>query len=175
MIRYFNNIPKKENFSNDDNIFYNYDAQTQNIGSSNDDNQYVKFFFSQKVIDIISRKVTKLTKGVDEHGRDIIIPNDKIFWTMNTVYSSYNQPSGFDNQNFSGIHTSIEYIENLIQQTVDRIVYDVTNTLGIEQCMNKWTNWTSLYGDFNDEKLRAHPPIKIQRKRPTPMQFFEKY
>lgn len=162
--------PSDKNTDTEKNVYLNYFQQTQHIGSSNDDNPYVKEFFSKNVVDFISKQSTYLLKGVDEKGRDITVPDRRIFEVMNTVYSSYNFPTGFDTK-----MTKTEYIENMIGETIARIVYDVKNTLEYEQCTNKYTIWTTTYGDFNKERLRQHAPIKILKNRPNSFEFNMKY
>ena len=45
----------------------------------------------------------------------------------------------------------------------------------VEANNKKLTIWNSLYGDFNDQGLRAHPPIKIRKKHGQYMAFNMKY
>lgn len=160
----------QSNKDSNSNSYLDYFQQTQFIGSNNNDNLYVKEFFSQNVVDFISQKITLLLDGVDEQKRDIIVPDKRIFEVMNTVYSSYNYPSGFDT-NIS----KYDYIQQMIGEVITRTVYDVKNTLGYEQCTNKYTIWSTLYGDFNKEQVRAHAPIKILKNRPNSFQFNMKY
>jgi len=162
--------PSDNNNTNKDNVYIDYFQQTQFVGSNSEDNMYIHEFFSQNVVNFISNKCTQLLDGVDEKGREIIVPDKRIFEVMNTVYSSYNYPMGFD-----ATISKEKYIQNMIGDTIARIVYDVKNTLQYEQCTNKYTIWTSVYGDFNKEKLRQHAPIKILKNRPNSFQFNMKY
>jgi hypothetical protein len=102
-------------------------------------------------------------KGIDEEGRDIVIPDNRILEVMNTVQQSYNFATGFD----APVLTPQTYFDNMVNQTIERIVYDVSNTLQIEQCNMKKTIWTTVLGDFNKEKLQGHSQIKIRNKHPT--------
>lgn len=165
-----NLLTPSDNNTNKDNVYIDYFQQTQFVGSNSEDNMYIHEFFSQNVVNFISNKCTQLLDGVDEKGREIIVPDKRIFEVMNTVYSSYNYPMGFD-----ATISKEKYIQNMIGDTIARIVYDVKNTLQYEQCTNKYTIWTSVYGDFNKEKLRQHAPIKILKNRPNSFQFNMKY
>ena len=165
-----NILTPSDNNNNKGNVYIDYFQQTQHVGSNNNDNPYIGEFFSQNVVDFISKRCTELLEGVDEKKREIIIPNKRIFEVMNTVYSSYNYPTGFD----SSISKE-QYIQNMIGDSIARIVYDVKNTLQYEQCRNKYTIWTTLYGDFNKDKLRQHAPIKILKNRPNSFEFNMKY
>jgi len=162
--------PSDINTDTEKNVYLNFFQQTQHVGSNNYDNEYVKEFFTTNVVNFISSRCTFLLNGVDEKGRDIIVPDKRIFEVMNTVYSSYNYPTGFDTR-----ISKSQYIENMIGETITRIVYDVKNTLEYEQCTNKYTIWNTTYGDFNKEKLRQYAPIKILKKRPNSFEFNMKY
>ena len=166
-------LPKKLNNPRQNkktNTYFMYDRQFRNVGSNIDDNEYIKEYFSRNTVDLISDEITKQLKGVEKHGKDIIVPDDKIFWVMNTVYDSFNYPQGFDTH-----FQWDEYLTSMIDQTIERIVFDVKNTLGYEQCMNGYTAWTMVLGDFNEKGLRSHAPVKIRNKHPNHMQFFERY
>ena len=145
------------------NIYYSTDYQMKYVGSKKDDNIIVREFFSKKSVDEISKQCTLQLKGIDEQGRDIIIPDKRILEVMNTVEQSYNFATGFD----APVITPEGYIQNMINESIERIVYDVSNTLQIEQCNRKKTVWTTVLGDFNKEKLQSHSKIKIRHKHPS--------
>jgi hypothetical protein len=63
----------------------------------------------------------------------------------------------------------------MINQTINLIVNDVKNNLETEENNKKLTIWTTVYGDFNEQGLRSHPPIKIRNKKPASMQFNMNY
>ena len=140
-----------------DNTFYQSDDQKYKfIGSNININPIVQQFFSKDTVDYISYQITKLTKGVHEHNRDIILPDDKILFLMNTVYLSYNPRQGFDQSN-----TGNEYLQSLVGQTISRAVFDIKNVLGYEQSISKYTVWDTILGEENDRGLRSYAPIKL--------------
>ena len=145
------------------NIYYASDYQKKYVGSKADDSIVVKEFFSKNTVDYISYQCTLQLKGIDEEGRDIVIPDNRILEVMNTVQQSYNFATGFDAPQL----TPQTYFDNMVNQTIERIVYDVSNTLQIEQCNMKKTIWTTVLGDFNKEKLQGHSQLKIRHKHPT--------
>lgn len=161
------------------NIYYDYDEKYRNIGQEFKEDPLVKNFFSKNTVDPISKMVTKMLNGVDEYGREIIVPDNRILEVMNSVYYSYNPRNGFD----SAMSHS-EYFDSLVGQTISRIVYDVKNTLQYESCMNKKNIWTTLLdgpkqgsveGEFNESGLRSYAPIKLKNKRPNSFEFNMKY
>ena len=144
------------------NVYYTSDYQKKYIGSKIDDNIAVMEFFSKNTVDYISAECTKQLKGIDEQGRDIVIPDNRILEVMNTVQLSYNFPTGFG----APVMTPQIYYDNMVSQTIERIVFDVSNTIQIEQCNLKKTIWTTVLGDFNKERLQSHSQIKIRNKHP---------
>lgn len=156
--------------SDADNTYYFTDQQYKFVGSDIADNPIVKQFFSKNSVDFISAKITELTKDVDERGREIVVPDDKILHLMNSVYLSYNPKQGFDTH-----WSSKEYFDSLIEQTITQAVFDVRNVLAYEQCTAKYTLWDTILGEDNERGLRGYAPIKIREKRPNSMEFNMKY
>lgn len=153
-----------------DNTYYKSDQQYKYIGSSIDDNPNVKEFFSKNTVDYISSRITDMTRDVDERGREIIVPDDKILHLMNSVYLSYNPKKGFDTKS-----SPEEYLDSLIEQTITQAVFDVRNVLAYEQCMAKYTVWDTILGEDNERGVRGYAPIKVREKRPNSMEFNMKY
>ena len=161
------------------NIYYEYDEHYRNVGHEFNEIPLIKNFFSKNTVDPISKKITEMLNGVDEYGREIIVPDRRILEVMNSVYSSYNPRNGFDSA-----MTPNEYFDSLVGQTISRIVYDVKNTLEYESCMNKKNIWTTLLDgprqgsvedEFNTSGLRSYAPIKLKNKRPNSFEFNMKY
>jgi hypothetical protein len=125
---------------------------------------------------MISKKITQLTKGVDQYNRDLIVPDEIICDVIDGVYSKYKP-------NVGDIFTRYQIesdapdtiIQNIIDQTIEIITYGLRNQYGMENANYKLSAWVQILGDFNTNGLRAHPIIKTQEKRPSTMQFFENY
>ena len=140
-------------------------------------NEKVAFIFSQKNINYLSQTITEALRGVDPEGRDIIIPDDKICNVLNSVFRDGTRP------NIGDIYT--RYIIPPIQtrndimdinnQTIAIIVDYIKNEIGMTENNKKLTVWNSLYGDFNEAGLRAHPTIKIRKRHPQYMAFNMNY
>lgn len=137
----------------------------------------VREFFSQKTVNLISRKVSELTMGVDAQNRKIVVPDKTICGIMDNVYSSFRPPTGdiFTRYIIPSGMTPEDYVAQMIQQVIQILVSDVTVNLGIEENNRKLTVWTTLMGDFNQHGLRAHAPIKVLNKRPNAFQFNMNY
>lgn len=127
--------------------------------------------FDKNTIKYISQKVTENLEGLDSKNRSIIVPDNTIVNVLDTVYNNYVPSVG-------GLYKkNIQYskYEHVIAHTIDIIVDDVSYNISRDICNSNRTIWTTLLGDFNDHKLRSHPPIKIRNKRPQPMQFNMNY
>jgi hypothetical protein len=140
-------------------------------------NDCIKKYFSQDTVDIIARKVTELTLGVDPKNRPIVVPDTTICGIMSEVYQSYRPPTGdiYGRYNVPSGTGPESYVQNMIDQTIEIITSDIRNNLEMEENNRKLTIWTTVYGDFNEHGLRAHPPIKVLNKRPNPMEFHMRY
>jgi hypothetical protein len=134
-------------------------------------------YFSKKTVDIISRKITELTMGVDPKNRPIIVSTPNICGVMSTVYQNYRPPTGdiYGRYNVPSGTGQQSFNQNMIDQVIEIITNDVKNNLEMEENNRKLTIWTTVYGDFNEHGLRQHPPIKVLNKRPNPMEFHMRY
>ena len=140
-------------------------------------NECVRKYFSKETADIISKKVTELTMGVDPKNRPIMVPLTTICGIMSEVYQSYRPPTGDIYSRYivpSGTGPQ-SYVQNMIDQVIEIITSNVRNSLEMEENNRKLTIWTTVYGDFNEHGLRQHAPIKVLNKRPNPMEFNMKY
>jgi hypothetical protein len=140
-------------------------------------NKCIKKYFSKETVDLISRKITELTLGVDSQNRPIKVPDKNISLIMSSVYDSFKPPTGDIYSRYiipSGMSPE-SYIQQMINQTIQIITSQITTTLKTEEYNKSLTIWTTVLGDFNEKGLRSHAPIKIRRKRPNPMQFNMNY
>ena len=138
-----------------------------------EDNVGIREYFDTKTVRTISNKVTELLQGVDPENRPIIVPDKTICSIMSQIYYSYRPPTGDIYSRYivpSGT-SSESYVQNMIDQVIEVITSNVRNSLGMEENNRKLSIWTTVYGDFNEHSLRAHPPIKIRNKRPQPFMF----
>lgn len=151
------------------NDFMRYVGYTEN-------NADIKEYFSSNTVRKISKVVTRLLQGVDPKGRPIIVPDETICNVMSEIYDSYRPQTGDIFTRYVVPNgQSEDYIQKMINQVIEIITNDVKVNLGMEEWNSKLSIWSTLYGDFNSQGLRQHPPIKILRKRPKPMAFHMNY
>lgn len=159
-------------------IYYsnpNNSSFLRNVGYA-EYNDYAKRLFSDETINIISKKVTELTKGVHPSGRPIVVPNDKIAYVIDTIYQDYRPPT----QDIYGRYNiplteSGSYYNSIVNQTIELITSDIRNTIETDIKNSKLSVWTTILGDFNAEGLRAYPPIKTRERKWQSAFFFENY
>ena len=125
----------------------------------------IRKYFSPQITRIISRKITQLLQGVDKENRPIIVPDDTIHNVLNNVYTAYRPPT----KDIYGRYNIPTYnpendVQNMIDQTIEIITSDVRANLGMQQCNEALSAWTTVFGDFNEHGLRQHAPIKIRER-----------
>jgi hypothetical protein len=160
-----------------DNIYPNDDNFYRFVGYSHKENNCITEYFSQKTVDIIKNKVTELTLGVDPYNRPYVVADKVIYHVMSQIYDSFRPATGgiYTRYIMPSGTTSLSYVNNMINQVIEVITMDIKTTTGIEENNKKLTVWTTLYGDFNEHKLKQHSKIKVQNKRPAPFQFNMNY
>ena len=164
------------NLTDDSNITVRNNNFLRNVGYAED--SQTKKLFEPKNIEIISKKITELLMGVDPDNRPIIVPNNRILNVIDSVNANYVPQVGGDiysRYNILSDDNCPSYIQQIIDHSIEIIVSDVRNNLGMEEYNKKLSVWTTVLGDFNEKQLRGHDVIKVRERRPNPMQFFENY
>lgn len=141
------------------------------------DSEYLAYLFSDETINVLSKQITDALKGVDEKGRDIIIPNDKIANVLSSVYrfgtvtdigSPFSKDIVPNNQERNDVR-------NIFNQTINIIVSTIRDEIEIIQNNKKLSVWDTVLGSFNNQGLRSHAPIKIRKRHPQMMAFNMNY
>lgn len=130
-----------------------------------EDNACIRKYFSLQTVRDISKKITELLYGVDRENRPIIVPDKTIVKVMNDIYSSY-RPETKDIYGRYNIPTDgVEsYVANMIDQVIAVITSDVRANIGMQQCNEALSAWTTVLGDFNEHGLRQHSKIKVRER-----------
>ena len=149
----------------------------RHVGWKSDDlNSCITGFYSIETVNLISKKITELTKGVDKQNRSIIVPNQRIAEVMDGVYRNFRPPTSdiFSRYNIEN-NEQTNIVQSLIDQTIEIITSNIKNQLGMEQNNQTLSAWVQVYGNFNPHNLTQHAPIKIKEKRIPSMQFNMNY
>jgi len=139
-------------------------------------NTCVRDFFSPQTVKFISDKVTELTRGVDPKNRPIIVPDHRISEVMSSVFAKFRPATGdiYGRYNVPS-QEQPDTITSMIDQTIEVITSYIKNELGMIQGNQTLSAWVQVYGDFNTNQLRAHPPIKTKERKPQTMMFNMNY
>lgn len=142
-----------------------------------ENNSCIQEYFSPQTIRLISNKISELLEGVDPEGRKIVVPDKNIASVMSNIQKNFRPPTGdiYGRYNVPNGFGSDNYVQSMIDQTIEIIVSDVRTNLEMAENNRKLTVWSTVLGDFNAQKIRAHPEIKIRKRRPAPMQFNMNY
>lgn len=158
-------------------------------GSFNPDDNYSRYvgwndtspglqkYFSPDNVRMISAKITDLLQGVDPGGRPIVVTDRVIGSVLSSVYNTFTPQTGdiYSRYNIPNGMSPENYLQSMIDQTIEIIVNNIRDEYEMIENNRKLTIWSTVYGDFNAQKLRAHPQIKIRKRRPDPMQFNMNY
>ena len=124
----------------------------------------------------MSCKITELLMGVNKDNRPIIVPDKTICSVMSAVYENFRPETGdiFGRYNVPKARAT-NYVQRMMDEVINIITTDVKVNLGMEECNQKLTKWTTVLGDFNVHGLRSHSKIRLREKRVQPMMFNMNY
>jgi hypothetical protein len=93
---------------------------------------------------------------------------------MDSIWSNFRPNTGdiatrytINNEN---PYRYINYSSDIIRQVITVIVNDIKNYIDITKNNNDFSIWNTLSG-INSRGLRHHPTIKLNERRPNPLQF----
>jgi hypothetical protein len=147
--------------------FVGYDATV--AASSN-----FQYLWEPERMKMYQQKITQLLEGVGPNGRPIIVPLDKIGSVLYTCFET-NKPTIGDIYSRYIIPETREDIAQIVDRMINIIVSTIRNEFENNANNQRLTVWNSLLGDFNEQGLRAHAPIKLRKNRIPFMQFNMNY
>ena len=171
-------LPSYSELSNFSNTSHDFGYQAH-VGWENTSNfsTMLEYLYSVENLTRLQKEITTLLHGVHPDGKDIIVPVENI---MNVVSNIF--------ENATRTQVGTPYFRDVIPQAQSRNDIDTINKQSIQAICNmlrtqfemeannkKLTVWNTMYGDFNKEGLRAHPPIKLRNRHPQYMAFNMKY
>lgn len=150
-------------------------AFLQYVGYSYNNNECLQNLFSTENVNEMSREITKHLRGVHPSGKDILVPNTRIYEVLTSVNENYRSNTGDIFTRYNLQRDVIDDYKYIRAQTIDIIVNTIRDELGIEANNKALTVWTSVLGEQNNHRMRAHDVIKIRKRRPAVMQFNMNY
>lgn len=156
--------------TNVDSNFYRYVGYDESTDCMSD-------LFSEKNLNSMSNEITKRLKGVDKNGRDIVVPLRTIGGVLSSVYLDGRDKSiGDVFTRYNIINNDVDRLAQiLILQTIQIIVDQIRNEYEMKDNNEKMSVWNSILGDYNENGLRQHSPIKIRQNHPQYMMFNMNY
>jgi hypothetical protein len=141
------------------------------------ENPNYRVLFSEENMLAYQKEITRLLTGVGPNNRPIIVPLDTIGNVLYQCYETNTPRVGDIYSRYIQSENSLQRndIETIQKRAINIIVTQIRNEYGMAENNQKLTIWSTLYGDFNDQGLRSHPPIKLRNKHPQYMQFHLKY
>jgi hypothetical protein len=140
-------------------------------------NQQIDYLFSDANIESLIIAIKDALRNADPKGRPIIVSKDIVIGVLSNVYRFGTR------QNIGDIYSRYIVpqeqtrcdIRTINNQVINIISSNIRNEIEMTENNKKLTVWSTLLGDFNNEGLRAHPPIKIKRRHPQYMAFNMNY
>lgn len=133
--------------------------------------------FDATTIAYIKGELAKLLRNIAP--RPIVVAEHVIRNVLESVYSN-NRPAAigdiYGRYHMEGLECERTFDINKQVHEVIEIIYNyIKNEHEISECNKKMSVWSSVYGTYNEQGLRAHPPIKLLDKHPARMQFNMNY
>jgi hypothetical protein len=143
--------------------------------------------FSDSTLSCISELVQYITMKTHLK-KPYIVPINRIKEVMDTVWLNFRPNTGDihtryiinndpvlttsirDFLNYKLNTKYINYSSDIIMQVITIIVNDILNFEDIRKQNMQYSIWNTLSG-VNEVGIRSHPPIKLNLKRPNPLNF----
>lgn len=161
-------------FNNCDNVNYMRYIGYQDINCYKDKDSVENFLFSDENINKMSIKITDNLKGVSKHNKSIKVPDKTIRNVLSQVFTTYSPEIG-DMYSRDMMYKDNNYTNSIIDKVIDTITSQVSYDIGMINCNNKLTKWTTVLGDFNRHNLQSHSKIKLRENKPPSMLFNMNY
>ena len=136
-----------------------------------------QFLFSKENLDALSTIITDVCRDLDEQGRDIVVPPTTIAGVLSSVLRNGTRTHVgdiFTRYTIPQAHARND-ADNINLQTINIITSTVRNEFETVRNNKRLSVWNTVLGDFNQQGLRAYPPIKIRERAPQRMMFNMNY
>ena len=150
--------------------FVGWDYTTKALGTP------YEYLFNQQTITTVSTKISQILEGVIP-GKKIVYPDERIREVIGQIFYNSKRPNIGDiaSKDIIPHEQARNDIRFIIAQTIEIITKTLRTEIEMTENNKKLSIWNSVYGEFNEKGLRAHPPIKIRKKRPQRMMFNMNY
>jgi len=134
--------------------------------------------YAQETVNFISKTVVKHLYPL--MNKAIIIPDEQIREMINSVWQAEkggDTPNIFTKDTFELGRNTINnnFYNRIVGITIQSIISQIRDQHEMTEVNNSLSIWNSVYGDFNEAGLRAHPKIKLRENHPQYMAFNMNY
>jgi|MDTD01.1.fsa_nt_gb hypothetical protein len=136
--------------------------------------------YKQETVNYIQQQVSNYLMPLS--GKPVIVPDQQIREMITSVWNveSVRPANIYTKDTFNNVGTQWENstqtpYKRIVEIVIQSITSQLRNQKEMADCNNSLSIWNSLYGDFNEAGLRAHPKIKLRERRPATMQFNMNY
>lgn len=163
----------------------NYLDSTENIAynayvgwkQSTEGNVGLEYLYSDENLENVSQKLTVALRNVHPQGKRIVVTKAQIASVISNVYQNAQRA------NIGGIFSEFVIpaakprndIEDINDKAIEAIYSLLSTQFEVEENNKKLTVWNTVLGDFNENGLRSHAPIKIRKKHAQRMAFHMRY
>jgi hypothetical protein len=133
-----------------------------------------KMVFTKRTINLIRQKVYDYL--LQSMGKKIV-PSERV--TVIALYGVYQNHIPRTGDIYGKYLVVDETQRNdygyIVDKTISLLIDGIKNDIEMSEQNSKLTIWNTLLGDFNENGLRQHPPIKLRERGPDRMLFHMKY
>jgi hypothetical protein len=145
--------------------------------NTSSDTPGLEFLYSVENLTNLQHIIKTSLRGLHPEGKDIIVPIENIMNVVSNIFENANRTDigCIYSRDIIPQKTPRNDVKTINEQSIQAICNMLRNQFETEANNKKLTVWNTVYGDFNKEGLRAHPPIKLRNKHPQYMAFNMKY
>jgi hypothetical protein len=137
----------------------------------------LEFLYSVENLTNLQQIIKTSLRGLHPEGKDIIVPIENIMNVVSNIFENANRTDigCIYSRDIVAPKTPRNDVKTINEQSIQAICNMLRSQFETEANNKKLTVWNTVYGDFNKEGLRAHPPIKLRNRHPQYMAFNMKY
>ena len=133
-----------------------------------------RMVFTKRTVNLIRQKVYEyLLKDMNKK----VVPSERV--TIIALYGVYENHIPRTGDIYGKFLVVDETQRNdygyIVDKTISMLIDGIRNDIEMSEANSKLTIWNTVFGDFNENGLRQHAPIKLRNKGPDRMLFHMKY
>lgn len=131
-------------------------------------------YYNNNTIRSIQEYLAEKLRPYEKQKRRVVIDKEIIISVMQNIISARIPDVGDIYTHYIIPNEKNDFMD-IVNRTIQILYSDIKNEMEMEQNNAKLSVWSTLYGDFNKQGLRAHAPVKIRNNKPQSMLFNMNY